>query len=203
MSDHYTARLLLAGGKIIEFYGPADITKEPADAIVNAANSSLLGGGGVDGAIHRAGGPSILAECKRIVAEIGRLPAGKAVITTSGRLPAKHVVHTVGPVYGGGGRGEAAALASCHREAIRLADDHGAGSIAFPAISTGAFGYPVTEAAPVAITAAIETLEKTSQVKLVRFVLFDAGTTQAYVNAAEKLQQGNNSSSCKFEKSSK
>src|SRR5437016_14186208 len=101
MSDFAAARLTFANGKTVEFHGPADITKETTDAIVNAANSSLLGGGGVDGAIHRAGGPAILAECKRIVAEIGRLPAGKAVITTGGRLPAKYVVHTVGPAYGG------------------------------------------------------------------------------------------------------
>ena len=98
MSD-YAARLTFANGKTLEFHGPADITKETTEAIVNAANSSLLGGGGVDGAIHRAGGPSILEECKRIVAEIGNLPAGKAVITTGGRLPAKYVIHTVGPIY--------------------------------------------------------------------------------------------------------
>ena len=115
MAGNLAIRLLLDGGKTVEFHGPADITKETTDAIVNAANSSLLGGGGVDGAIHRAGGPAILAECKRIVAEIGRLPAGKAVITTGGRLPAKYVVHTVGPVYRDGRRGEAETLASCHR----------------------------------------------------------------------------------------
>src|SRR5205085_584913 len=118
-------RLVLEGGKLIEFHGPADITKETTDAIVNAANSSLLGGGGVDGAIHRAGGPSILRECQRMVAEIGSLAEGKAVITTGGRLPAKHVIHTVGPVYRGGRRGEGKTLESCYREAIRIADDHG------------------------------------------------------------------------------
>src|SRR5919109_2169720 len=158
-----------------------DITRQVVDAIVNAANSSLLGGGGVDGAIHRAGGPAILAECKRIVAEIGRLPAGKAVITTGGRLPAKYVVHTVGPVYGSGSRGEAQTLASCHRESIRVADEHAVRSLAFPAISTGAYGYPVDEAAPVAVTAVLDALRSSIHLNHVRFVLFDAPTLGAYV----------------------
>src|ERR1700735_386344 len=107
----FAARLTFANGKTLELHGPADITKETTEAIVNAANSSLLGGGGVDGAIHRAGGPSILEECKRIVAKIGNLPAGKAAMTTGGRLAAKYVVHTVGPVYRGGRENEAATLA--------------------------------------------------------------------------------------------
>jgi len=111
MSD-FSARLTFANGKAIEFVGPADITKETTEAIVNAANSSLLGGGGVDGAIHRAGGPSILEECKRIVAKVGKLPPGKAVLTTGGRLAAKYVVHTVGPIYSGGKRRESETLAS-------------------------------------------------------------------------------------------
>lgn len=200
-ASDYTARLLLEDGKTIEFHGPADITKETTDAIVNAANSSLLGGGGVDGAIHRVGGPSILAECKKIVAEIGRLPAGQAVITTGGRLTAKHVVHTVGPVYGGGGRGEAATLASCHRESIRLADEHGAASVSFPAISTGAYGYPPYEAAPVAIRAAVQALKSATQVKFVRFVLFDANTLRDYIAAAEELRDPKTSSPYTFEKS--
>jgi O-acetyl-ADP-ribose deacetylase len=181
-------RLLLEAGKVIEFHGPADITKETTDAIVNAANSSLLGGGGVDGAIHDAGGPAILAECKRIVAEIGRLPAGKAVITTGGRLAARHVIHTVGPVYSGGKRGEAETLASCHRECIRLADEHGIKSLSFPAISTGAYGYPVAEAANVAVSAAVQALRSAANVSLVRFVLFDTATLKAYFNAAKRLQ---------------
>ena len=151
-------RLVLDGGKTIEIVGPADITSETTDAIVNAANSSLLGGGGVDGAIHRAGGPAILAECRQIVSKIGRLPAGQAVITTGGNLAAKHVIHTVGPVYHGGGHGEAETLACCHRESIRLADEHRLTSLAFPAISTGAYGYPATEAAPIAISATVEAL---------------------------------------------
>ena len=181
-------RLLLEAGKSIQFHGPADITKETADAIVNAANSSLMGGGGVDGAIHRAGGPAILSECKQIVSEIGRLPAGKAVITTGGRLPARYVIHTVGPVYSSGKRGEAETLASCHRECIRLADEHEIKSLAFPAISTGAYGYPVEEAAQVAVSAVAKALHSATNVKLVRFVLFDTATLDAYVAAAKTLR---------------
>ena len=181
-------RLVLEAGRTIEFHGPADITKETTDAIVNAANSSLLGGGGVDGAIHRAGGPSILAECRKIVSQIGSLPAGKAVITKGGRLPAKYVIHTVGPIYRGGDRGEAATLASCHRESIGLADEHGVTSLAFPAISTGAYGYPVAEAANVAISAAVDALRSTQHLTTIRFVLFDLSTLRAYANAAENLR---------------
>src|ERR1035437_355651 len=151
-----TLRLALEGGKTIEIDGPSDITEETTDAIVNAANSSLVGGGGVDGAIHDAGGPAILAECRQIVNQIGRLPAGQAVITSGGRLGAKHVIHTVGPIYRGGQHGEAGTLASCHRESIRLADEHGLASLAFPAISTGAYGDPGTEAALIAISATVE-----------------------------------------------
>jgi O-acetyl-ADP-ribose deacetylase len=182
-------RLVLESAKTVEFHGPADITKESIDAVVNAANSSLLGGGGVDGAIHRAGGPAILQECRRIVAEIGRLPAGKAVITTGGRLAAKYVVHTVGPIYRDGKHGEPETLASCYREAIRVADDHGVESIAFPSISTGAYLYPVTEAARIAVNAAVDALVPTAHVRNVRFVLFDTETLDAYVRAAEKLHR--------------
>lgn len=173
----------------MDFHGPADITKETSDAIVNAANSSLLGGGGVDGAIHRAAGPAVLAECRNIVARIGRLPAGQAVITTGGKLAAKHVIHTVGPVYRDGTRREAEVLASCHRESIRIADEHGLQSISFPAISTGAFGYPISEAASVAVKAAVEALLAARNVVRVRFVLFDSSTLAAYVAAAEKLNR--------------
>ena len=183
----FVIRLLLDRGKIIEIHGPADITEETTDAIVNAANSSLLGGGGVDGAIHRAGGPAILAECRKIVSKIGRLPAGKAVITTGGRLAAEHVIHTVGPIYHGGGRGEAETLASCHRESIRIADENAVTSLAFPAISTGAYGYPVHEAAPIAISATAEALITARRVTKCRFVLFDAATLRAYEGAAAKL----------------
>jgi O-acetyl-ADP-ribose deacetylase (regulator of RNase III) len=199
MSD-FAARLTFANGKTLELAGPADITKETTEAIVNAANSSLLGGGGVDGAIHRAGGPSILQECKRIVAKIGTLPAGKAVITTGGRLPAKYVIHTVGPVYWGGRQHEAETLASCYRESIQIADDHAIGSVAFPAISTGAFGYPVHEAAEIAVRTIAEALPTCVHVEQVRFVLFDISTCNAFVRAAEKLSQQQSASSVIFEK---
>ena len=187
----FTIRLVFDGGKAIEIHGPGDITEESTDAIVNAANSSLLGGGGVDGAIHRAGGPAILAECRQIVSKIGTLPAGKAVITPGGRLTARHVIHTVGPIYRGGERGEAEALGSCHRESIRVADEHALASVAFPAISTGAYGYPVTEAAPIAISATVQALACAKQVTLCRFVLFDISTVRAYQRAAEKLHLSN------------
>jgi O-acetyl-ADP-ribose deacetylase len=193
-------RLVLDQGKAIEIYGPADLTEENTDAIVNAANSYLLGGGGVDGAIHDAGGPAILAECRKIVGKIGTLPAGKAVITTGGRLSAKHVIHTVGPVYRGGEPGVAEALASCHRESVRLADDHALASLAFPAISTGAYGYPLAEAAPIAISATIEALASAKHVTLCKFVLFDISTVRAFERAAEKLERLNTPSPFKIEK---
>lgn len=195
-----TIRLLLDGGKAVEIHGPADITEETTDAIVNAANSSLLGGGGVDGAIHHAGGPAILAECRQIVSRIGRLATGKAVITTGGRLEARHVIHTVGPIYGSGERGEAETLASCHRESVRLADAHGLASLAFPAISTGAYGYPVTEAAPVALSATLEALASAKHVTKCRFVLFDVSTVRAFQRAAEQLHHLNKTSPFRIEK---
>ena len=185
----YAARLTFTCGKTLEFHGPADITKETTEAIVNAANSSLLGGGGVDGAIHRAGGPSILGDCKRLVAEIGRLPAGKAVITTGGRLPAKYVIHTVGPIYRGGKSREAEILASCYRESIRLADDHGIRSLAFPSISTGAYGYPIDEAAEVAVRSVAQHFPGTTDLQHVRIVLFSASDCRTYVRAAEKISR--------------
>ena len=199
--SEFTNRLLLADGKSIEFQGPADITEETTDAIVNAANSSLLGGGGVDGAIHRAGGPAIRAECRKIVASIGHLPAGKAVITTAGRMPAKHVIHTVGPIYRDGEHGEAQALASCHLESIRLADENRLQSVAFPAISTGAYGYPVAEAAAIAVAAVADALRKTTHVRRVRFVLFDVATLRAYASAAENLRDPKTGLSCRVERS--
>lgn len=186
-------RLLPGNQKILEIHGPADITKETTDAIVNAANFSLLGGGGVDGAIHRAGGPAILEECRKLVSRIGSLPAGQAVITTGGKLAVKYVIHTVGPIYSGGGRSDAEDLASCHRESIRVADEHGVESVAFPAISTGAYGYPVYEAAPVALSSAIEALSGAKHVKICRFVLFDRETVRQFERAAEKIQKSNSS----------
>ena len=199
MSD-LTAKLTFSNRKTLELHGPADITKETTEAIVNAANSSLLGGGGVDGAIHQAGGPSILNECKRIVAKVGTLSAGKAVITTGGRLPAKYVIHTVGPVYRGGRQHEAETLASCYRECIRMADDHAIKSLAFPSISTGAFGYPVHEASEIAVRAIVEALPPCARVEHVRFVLFDIATCKAYVRAAEKISREPHAPSAIFEK---
>jgi O-acetyl-ADP-ribose deacetylase len=196
----FTIRLLLDGSKAIEICGPADITAESTDAIVNAANSSLLGGGGVDGAIHRCGGPAILAECRKIASKIGQLPAGQAVITTGGQLGAKSVIHTVGPIYRDGIHGEAETLASCHRESIRLADEHGLRSLAFPAISTGAYGYPISEAAPIAISSALDALTSATYVTQCRFVLFDFSTLRAYERAAEKLYRLNTTSSLRIEK---
>ena len=196
----FVVRILLDRGTTIEFQGPADITSETTDAVVNAANSSLLGGGGVDGAIHRAGGPAILAECRQIVSKIGSLPAGKAVITTGGRLTAKHVIHTVGPIYRGGEHSEVETLASCHRECIRLAEEHALKSLSFPAISTGAFGYPASEAAAIAISSTVEALASAQHVSKVRFVLFDVATLQAYTRAAERFENPDCASSYKIEK---
>jgi O-acetyl-ADP-ribose deacetylase (regulator of RNase III) len=177
------------GDRILLITGPGDITREQTDAIVNAANSSLLGGGGVDGAIHRAGGPEILAACEEIVGRIGRLPAGQAVATTGGRLAARHVIHTVGPFWSGGNRGEAETLASCHRESIRVADELHLVAIAFPAISTGAYRYPVDQAAQVAITSSAEALKRAAHIREVRFVLFDSHTFDHYATAARSLDR--------------
>jgi O-acetyl-ADP-ribose deacetylase (regulator of RNase III) len=158
-----------------------DITMQDVDAIVNAANGSLMGGGGVDGAIHRAGGPSILAECKEIRRTIfpDGLPTGKAVATTAGDLPARWVIHTVGPVYARE-RDPAAVLDSCHAESLRVADELGARTVAFPAISTGVYGYPLEEAAPVAVEAV---RRSTTQVEEVRFVLFGRDAFDAFERA--------------------
>ena len=175
-------------------YGPArlelargDLTRETVDAIVNAANSSLMGGGGVDGAIHRAGGPAILDECRRIVDARGPLPAGEAVITTGGRLPARHVIHTVGPVWRGGGHDEAETLARCYRNSLEQAAENGLLSVAFPSISTGAYGYPVDKASVVAVGTVAGELEAGSAVRLVRFVLFSDSDLDAYRRALAGL----------------
>jgi O-acetyl-ADP-ribose deacetylase len=200
--EDFTLRIELDGNRLFDLHGPADITKETTEGIVNAANSSLLGGGGVDGAIHDAGGRSILAECKRIVAEIGSLPAGKAVLTTGGRLPAKYVVHTVGPVYYGGRRGEPKILASCYRDSIRVADDHGIRSLAFPAISTGAFGYPAAEAAKVALPASFEAFAHTTHLMHVRFVFFDIATLKTYTTEFERLHHSGTITPLRIERAS-
>jgi O-acetyl-ADP-ribose deacetylase (regulator of RNase III) len=164
-----------------------DITEQEVDAIVNAANSSLLGGGGVDGAIHRAGGPTILAECREIVRKQGRCPTGKAVITGAGRLKAKYVIHTVGPVYGGEAGNHEALLASAHRESMRLAIEAGCSSVAFPAISTGVYGYPLAEAAPVALKTVALALGESGSVRLVRFVLYSPVALLAFEKACSGI----------------
>ncbi len=166
-----------------------DITEQDTDAIVNAANSALMGGGGVDGAIHRAGGPAIMEECRRIIARIGRLDAGKAVMTTGGRLRARHVIHTVGPVWRGGGKSEADLLASAYVESLKLASEHGLKSVAFPSISTGAYGYPVAEAAKVALRAVADFLRNyETSLEEIRFVLYDARTYHTYVSKLIECQ---------------
>jgi O-acetyl-ADP-ribose deacetylase (regulator of RNase III) len=156
-----------------------DITEQHVDAIVNAANASLLGGGGVDGAIHRAAGPELLDECRTL----GGCEPGAAKATRGYRLPARHVIHTVGPLWRGGDAGEAETLAACHRSAIALAAQLGCRTVAFPAISTGVYGYPVELAAPVALAAAAAALAEHPQLELVRFVLFDERTHAAYAAA--------------------
>jgi len=167
-----------------------DITKQVSDAIVNAANSSLMGGGGVDGAIHRGGGASILEECKAIVSRRGRLSAGEAVATGGGNLPASHVIHTVGPVWHGGGQGEADVLASAYRKSLRLAEELHLTSVAFPSISTGAYGYPVQEASTVALSSVVRFLsEEADSVTRVVFVLFDEATLEVYRRALQAIER--------------
>ncbi len=165
-----------------------DITKERVDAIANAANALLMGGGGVDGAIHRAGGPAIEAKCRQIRAEQGGCPTGQAVLTTGGNLPAKHIIHTVGPIWRGGTAGEAELLASCYRESLGLALKHGIKTIAFPSISTGVYGYPVAQAAVIALNAVKQFLAAHDGLDEVRFVLFDDATYDAYENALSKMR---------------
>ena len=164
-----------------------DITEQDVDAIVNAANRSLMGGGGVDGAIHRAGGPAILAECKRLRAERhpDGLPTGAAVATTAGDLAARWVIHTVGPVYAAS-EDRSHLLASCHVESLRIADGLGASSVAFPAVSTGVYGYPVDEAAPVALRAV---LDADTDVEEVRFVLFNDAAHRAFEGALADIER--------------
>jgi O-acetyl-ADP-ribose deacetylase (regulator of RNase III) len=177
----------IGGAKLVLKRG--DITRESVGAIVNAANASLLGGGGVDGAIHRAGGPAILAACRQIPeGPDGRCPTGRAVATTAGDLDAEIVVHTVGPIWGGGDRGEPEALASCYRESLRAAASRGIRSVAFPSISTGAYGYPVDLAARVALRAVEETVGEIGGLDEVRFVLFSDADLETYRNVAENRE---------------
>lgn len=168
-------------GKIILVQG--DITEEESDAIVNAANSSLAGGGGVDGAIHRAGGPAIMAECRAI----GGCPPGQAVITTAGNLRARYVIHAVGPIYQGGTKGEEALLASAYLSSLKLAEARGLKSISFPAISTGAYGYPLQEAARTALACAVSFLKGDTVIETIRFVLFDRETYEVFSAELAKL----------------
>jgi O-acetyl-ADP-ribose deacetylase (regulator of RNase III) len=161
-----------------------DITNQRIDAVVNAANSSLLGGGGVDGAIHRNGGPEILAECREIRNRQGKLPTGEAVITTAGNLPAKKVIHTVGPVWNGGEKGEYELLANAYRNSLEQAAEHGLKTVAFPSISTGAYGFPIEEAAETAIETIREFLENHPDTfDGVRMVLFSVDDLQEYERA--------------------
>ena len=165
-----------------------DITNQETDAIVNAANPSLMGGGGVDGAIHRAGGRAILDECKLIIENQGRLRTGKAVLTTGGNLKATYVIHTVGPIWRGGDKHEADLLTSAYQESLKLATKHRLVSISFPSISTGAYGYPVEEAAVIALKAVASFLKnEPTSLKEVVFVLFDARTYQHYRTALERI----------------
>ncbi len=159
-----------------------DITLQTTDAIVNAANSGLMGGGGVDGAIHRAGGPAILEECKEIVARQGRLPTGQAVITTAGNMKSKHVIHTVGPVWHEGSQGEPELLASAYGESLKLAAANNLSSVSFPSISTGVYGYPVDKASRIALKTVAAFLSETTSIKEVVFVLFDNRTYEAYAD---------------------
>jgi len=174
-------------GRVIELV-LGDITRQAVDAIVNAANSTLLGGGGVDGAIHRAGGPAILDACRAIRAERGECPAGEAVLTCGGGLPARYVIHAVGPVWRGGEQGEPGLLASCYRNALRIAAENGIKSVAFPSISTGIYGYPVSLAASTALATVESFLSIEAVAPLrVRFVLFDPVTYATYAGALEAL----------------
>ncbi len=170
------------GGSILELV-EGDITLQETEAIVNAANSGLRGGGGVDGAIHRAGGPQIMEECRRI----GGCPTGEARITSGGRLKAKYVIHAVGPVYSGGKHKEAALLASAYQSSLALASQHGIKSLAFPSLSTGAYGYPLREAAFIALNTVIEYLQEHPGIALARFVLFGQTAYETYLKALEQI----------------
>jgi len=160
-----------------------DITREETDAIVNAANSRLMGGAGVDGAIHSAGGPSIMEECRKI----GGCPTGQAVITTGGSLKAKYVIHTVGPVYQGGSKGEANLLKSAYLSSLKLASAKGLKSISFPAISTGVYSYPLAEAAHIALKIAVDYLRGNTDIEVIRFILFDRRLYDIFAAELKKL----------------
>jgi O-acetyl-ADP-ribose deacetylase (regulator of RNase III) len=169
-----------------------DITKLPVDAIVNAANSLLLGGGGVDGAIHRAGGPAILEECRKIVARQGGCKTGEAVITTAGRLPANFVIHTVGPIWNGGNRQEKENLANCYNNSLKIAVDHECTTISFPNISTGIYSFPKDLAAKISISAVLSFLEKSALPDKVLFVCFDPENFQLLQSELGDIETSNN-----------
>ena len=175
-------------GKITLIQG--DITRQETEAIVNAANSSLMGGGGVDGAIHRAGGPAILEECKKIVARQGKCPTGEAVITPGGNLKAKYVIHTVGPIWKDGSRGEDDLLANAYRNSLQTAVQNGLQTIAFPSISTGAYRFPLERAARIALQTVQDFLQKTKQLEKVRFVLFSQKDLEVYQKEYNQLADG-------------
>lgn len=160
-----------------------DITREETEAIVNAANSGLLGGGGVDGAIHRAGGPTIMEECRKI----GRCPTGEARITSGGNLKARFVIHAVGPVYSDGSRGEAGLLASAYQNCLKTASQNGVRSVSFPSLSTGAYRYPIEEAARIALETVIGCLKEGPEIDLVRFVLFGQDAFLVYKKVLQDL----------------
>lgn len=171
-------------GRMLELV-QGDITDQQVDAIVNAANSQLAGGGGVDGAIHRRGGPQIMAETALRYPQ--GCPTGSAVISTAGNLPARFVIHAVGPIWQGGQQGEAALLQGAYRRALELASEHGCQSVAAPALSCGAYGFPVDQASRIALTATRDFLEQDAQVQRVRFVLFSSGAYGAFAAALEAL----------------
>ena len=165
-----------------------DITKAAVDAIVNAANKELIGGGGVDGAIRRSGGEEVVKECDKIRKTKGGCPTGTAVITTGGNLPANYIIHTAGPVWQGGNHEESKLLSSCYKESLLLAAENGIDSIAFPSISTGIYGYPIEKAAKVALQTILELVENASKIPtIIQFILFDDTTYTCYENALSIL----------------
>jgi O-acetyl-ADP-ribose deacetylase len=170
-------------GETLFFLEEGDITLQETEAIVNAANSRLAGGGGVDGAIHHAGGPSIMEECRKI----GECPTGQAVITTGGKLKSRYVIHTVGPVYSGGTRGDAGLLASAYLESLKLARKKGIRSLSFPSLSTGAYGYPLDEASAIALNTVVGFIKENPVFNRVGFVLFSRSSYQSYDRALKNL----------------